>query len=206
MIYELCVVQSGDATDESVAKLTETLRSTLSEYEGELMIQDNWGVKTFAQPTSTGKETGNFSYFIFKANNGANKEIARRLRIDESVLKFANFKLGEDVSASDLLKTYKTPLSKKYHGSALEQEGEDGEKKDRKRFSRGKHCFFKSNNIIADWKDPKTYSWLVNEFGKISAARVSGVSRKHQRYVTTAIKRARNLGIISHISNRTIGQ
>jgi ribosomal protein S18/ribosomal protein S6 len=177
MIYELCVVQSGDATDESVAKLTETLRSTLSEYEGELMIQDNWGVKTFAQPTSTGKETGNFSYFIFKANSGANTEIARRLRIDESVLKFASFKLGED-----------------------------GEKKDRKRFSKGKHCFFKSNNIIADWKDPKTYSWLVNEFGKISAARVSGVSRKHQRYVTTAIKRARNLGIISHISNRTIGQ
>ena len=60
MIYELCVVQSGDATDESVAKLTETLRSTLAEYEGEVMIQDNWGVKTFAQPTSNGKETGNF--------------------------------------------------------------------------------------------------------------------------------------------------
>jgi ribosomal protein S18 len=67
-------------------------------------------------------------------------------------------------------------------------------------------AFFKSNNIIADWKDPKTYSWLVNEFGKISAARVSGVSRKHQRYVTTAIKRARTLGIISHISSRTINQ
>ena len=46
MIYELCVVQSGDATDESVAKLTETLRSVLAEYNGELMIQDNWGVKT----------------------------------------------------------------------------------------------------------------------------------------------------------------
>ena len=57
MIYELCVVQSGDATDESVAKLTETLRSVLTEYNGELMIQDNWGVKTLAQPTSTGKET-----------------------------------------------------------------------------------------------------------------------------------------------------
>ena len=81
----------------------------------------------------------------------------------------------------------------------------DGERRDRKRFSKGKHCFFKSNNIEANWKDPKTYSWLVNEFGKISAARVSGVSRKHQRYVTTAIKRARNLGIISHLSNRTIG-
>ena len=66
-------------------------------------------------------------------------------------------------------------------------------------------CFFKSNNIIADWKDPKTYSWLVNEFGKISAAEFLAF-QKAQRYVTTAIKRARNLGIISHISNRTIGQ
>ena len=204
MIYELCVVQSGDATDESVAKLTETLRSTLSEYDGEVMIQDNWGVKTFAQPTSTGKETGNFSYFIFKANAGANKEIARRLKINESVLKYSTFKLGEEDNTSELLKSYKTPLSKKYAGSVLDQEGEDGEGRDRKRFTRSKHCFFKSNNIKADWKDPQTYSWLVNEFGKISAARVSGVSRKHQRFVTTAIKRARNLGIISHISNRTI--
>ena len=204
MIYELCVVQSGDASDESVAKLTETLRSTLSEYEGELMIQDNWGVKTFAQPTSSGKETGNFSYYIFKANSGANKEISRRLKINESVLKYSTFKLGEEEKTSELLKAYKTPLSKKYSGSALDQEDEDGEKKDRKRLTRSKHCFFKSNNIQADWKDPNTYSWLVNEFGKISAARVSGVSRKHQRFVTTAIKRARNLGIISHISNRTI--
>jgi ribosomal protein S18 len=169
------------------------------------MVQDNWGVKTFAQPTRSGKETGNYSYFIFRANNGANKEIARRLRIDESVLKFANFKLGEDDQVQSLLKSYKTPLSKKYNGSVIEEEGDDGERRDRKRFSKGKHCFFKSNNIEANWKDPKTYSWLVNEFGKISAARVSGVSRKHQRFVTSSIKRARNLGIISHISNRTIG-
>jgi ribosomal protein S18/ribosomal protein S6 len=204
MIYELCVVQSGDATDESVAKLTDTLRSTLNEFDGEVMIQDNWGVKTFAQPTSTGKETGNYSYFIFKANSGANKEIARRLKINETVLKYSTFKLGEEDKTSELLKAYKTPLSKKYAGSALEQEEDDGEKRDRKRFTRSKHCFFKSNNIKADWKDPQTYSWLVNEFGKISASRVSGVSRKHQRFVTTAIKRARNLGIISHISSRTI--
>ena len=204
MIYELCVVQSGDATDESVAKLTETLRSVLAEYNGELMIQDNWGVKTFAQPTSAGKETGNFSYFIFKGELDVNKEITRRLRINESVLKFVNFKLGENQDAPSLIKAYKTPLSKKYNGSVLEEEGEDGERKDRRRFTRSKHCFFKSNNIKADWKDPQTYSWLVNEFGKISAARVSGVSRKHQRWATTAIKRARNLGLISHISNRTI--
>ena len=85
MIYEPCVVQSGDATDESVAKLTETLRSVLTEYNGELMIQDNWGVKTFAQPISAGKETGNFSYFIFKGELDVNKEITRRLRINESV-------------------------------------------------------------------------------------------------------------------------
>ena len=99
------------------------------------------GCKAFAQPTSAGKETGNFSYFIFKGELDVNKEITRRLRINESVLKFVNFKLGENQDAPSLIKAYKTPLSKKYNGSALEEEGEDGEKKRQKKIYKIKHCF-----------------------------------------------------------------
>ncbi len=64
-------------------------------------------------------------------------------------------------------------------------------------------CWFTTNKITADWKDPKTYAWLVNEFGKISPARVSGVSRKHHRWAESAIKRARNIGLISHLAGNT---
>lgn len=207
MIYELCVVQKGDASEAEVAKAAELVRTSISGFNGEVLVEDNWGVKTLAQATSTGKATGNYTYFIYKAETGANQEINRRLLIDESVMKFGLFKLDEKLDVATVVKTYKTPFSKKHNGSVLDElEESSGESaKDRRRFSRGKSCWFKANGVTADWKEPQTYNWLVNEFGKISAARVTGISRKHQRFVNTAIKRARNLGVLSHISSRTLG-
>ena len=203
MIYELCCVQNGDASESEVAKIAELLRSSLSDFNGEIVLEDNWGVKKFAQLTSAGKERGNYSYFIFKGDGDSIKEITRRLRITESVLKFGIFKVEEQSSTEEVLKKYRTPFSSKHNGSVLDEMEEDGvDLKGRKRFARSKSCWFTAKQIKANWKDPQTFSWLVNEFGKISPARISGVSRKHQRFVTTAIKRARNLGVISHLSNR----
>jgi len=76
--------------------------------------------------------------------------------------------------------------------------------KDRRMFARKKACWFCAKNDLPDWKDPFSYAWLVNEFGKISPARVTGVCSKHQRKATTAIKRGRDIGFISAISNQSI--
>ncbi|ATH09553.1 30S ribosomal protein S18 [Halobacteriovorax marinus] len=82
-----------------------------------------------------------------------------------------------------------------------ENDSDSDLEKDKKRFSRRKSCWFAANNITPDWKDPKTYAWLINEFGKINPGRVSGISRKAHRLADTAIKRARNMGVVSHITN-----
>lgn len=74
--------------------------------------------------------------------------------------------------------------------------------KDRKMFSRKKTCWFCAKTAAPVWKDPSSYAWLVNEFGKISPGRVSGICAKHQRAATTAIKRGRNLGLIGYLSNQ----
>ena len=204
MIYELCCLVNSDASDAEVAKVNEIISSSVKDFSGELVLEDNWGVKTLAQPTSSGKTKANFQYFVYKAENAdLNKEILRRLKISDHVLKYGVFSLGDDSNTADVLKNFKTPFSKKYNGSITDTDGEDAEG-GKKRFSRGKSCWFTARQLKSDWKDPNTYSWLVNEFGKILPARVSGVSRKHQRYVTTAIKRARNLGVLSHISNKTL--
>jgi small subunit ribosomal protein S6 len=76
--------------------------------------------------------------------------------------------------------------------------GYEGDK-DKKLFMRKKTCWFTAQNIEPNWKDPETYLWLINEFGKISPARVTGVSTKYQKMATKAIKRARNVGLISHL-------
>jgi ribosomal protein S18 len=68
-------------------------------------------------------------------------------------------------------------------------------------FSKRKSCYFSAKKTQPDWKDPSTYSWLVNEFGKISPARVTGLRPKYQRMATSAIKRGRCMGLISYMSN-----
>ncbi|MBF0300266.1 MAG: 30S ribosomal protein S18 [Oligoflexia bacterium] len=75
--------------------------------------------------------------------------------------------------------------------------------KDRRMFSRKKSCWFCAKKTDPDWKDPSSYAWLVNEFGKISPGRITGLCAKHQRHATTAIKRGRNICLIGYISGRT---
>jgi len=205
MIYELAVVLKDGSGDAGADSVTKTLNEVAAQQGGEVLVEDNWGVLTLAQPSSDGEKRGNFLYFMYKADNEANKELNRRFNINEFVMKYIVVKLGEDLESESLVKGYKTPYSNTHKGSTTDGIGEESGmdmEKDRKNFAKRKNCWFTAKNIKADWKDPKTFSWLVNEFGKISPARVSGISRKHQRFATSAIKRARNLGISSSLSRR----
>jgi small subunit ribosomal protein S18 len=47
-----------------------------------------------------------------------------------------------------------------------------------------------------DYKDVKTLNHFVTERGKILPRRISGNCAKHQRELTTAIKRARNIALL----------
>ncbi|MDC0253610.1 30S ribosomal protein S18 [Bacteriovoracales bacterium] len=207
MIYELALVAKAELPENELEALSSMVKDVLSEGEGELFIEDDWGKLNFAQPSSKGVRRGLFKYFIFKLDPKTNKELTRRIRINEGILKSLLVKLGEVKEQDELIKAYKTPYSKKYKGSATSpantEEGQGADlEKDKKRFARRKSCWFTAKRIKADWKDPTTYSWLINEFGKISPARVTGVSRRHQRIVNRAIKRARQIGMVSHLSNR----
>ena len=62
----------------------------------------------------------------------------------------------------------------------------------------------KSNPLkdkVIDYKDIKTLSRFITERGKIVPARISGVSQKAQRQLSTAIKRARHLGLLPFVRN-----
>lgn len=200
MIYEMALVARPEATDEQMASLKDMIAEIAGQYEGEVLLTDDWGRKQFAQVAKNGASHGHYVYFIIKGNNKLNDEINRRTKISDDVHKILLVKLSDiDAEAEEIVKKYKTPHSKAHNGSQTD-ELEKGGDKDRRRFSKRKNCWFKSNSISADWKDPKTFNWLVNEFGKIQPSRVSGISRKHHRYVESAIKRARNIGLASHLS------
>jgi small subunit ribosomal protein S6 len=202
MIYELSLVAKPETNDQDLATLKKIVHDVVADHAGEILIEDDWGSVVLAQPTRDGLKSGRFVYFIFTANNENNKELIRRLKISETHMRHMFVALGEETEREAIVKAYKTPFSKTYKGSVTDIEDDQDSDGGPKKFARSKSCYFRANKIKADWKDPQTFNWLLNEFGKISAARVSGVSRKHQRFATTAIKRARQIGVASFVSNK----
>ncbi len=70
-----------------------------------------------------------------------------------------------------------------------------------KPFRRGKKkvCFFCESKLDhVDYKDIKTLGKYITERGKILPRRVTGNCAKHQRKVTIAIKRSRNVALLPY--------
>ncbi|WP_420457631.1 30S ribosomal protein S18 [Rubrivirga sp.] len=58
-------------------------------------------------------------------------------------------------------------------------------------------CPFKTAGVeYIDYKDVETLKRFVNEQGKMLPRRMTGVSAKFQRQLTTAIKRARQVALL----------
>ncbi len=64
-------------------------------------------------------------------------------------------------------------------------------------FKRRKVCRFSAEHIeYVDYKDVKLLQQYILERAKILPRRISGNSARHQRMVSTAIKRARHLALL----------
>lgn len=64
---------------------------------------------------------------------------------------------------------------------------------------RRKVCHFCAEHIEdIDYKDVNTLQRYVSESGKILPRRMSGTCAKHQRAIATAVKRARQVALLSY--------
>ena len=69
-------------------------------------------------------------------------------------------------------------------------------------FRRKKVCRFCVDKIdYIDYKDVRVLMMAIPERGKIQPRRISGTCAKHQRKLTTAIKRARQLALIPFMTD-----
>ena len=55
---------------------------------------------------------------------------------------------------------------------------------------------------VVDFKDERTLSRFLTERGKILPSRLSGTCARHQRQLSTAIKRARQLALLPYIKGQ----
>ena len=73
----------------------------------------------------------------------------------------------------------------------------DSKPRIKRSFHRRKVCrFCADSSLIIDYKDSKTLKYFISERGKIVPRRISGTCAKHQRQLTIAIKRARNIALM----------
>lgn len=69
----------------------------------------------------------------------------------------------------------------------------------RKFVPRKKFCrFCADEKLVIDYKKPSLLKQFVSERGKILPRRLSGTCAKHQRELSTAIKRARQLALLPY--------
>jgi small subunit ribosomal protein S18 len=72
-----------------------------------------------------------------------------------------------------------------------------GQDRRRRPFLRRKVCrFCTDKKLEIDYKNAKILRYFITERGKIVPRRISGTCAKHQREVTVALKRARNIAIL----------
>ena len=73
----------------------------------------------------------------------------------------------------------------------------DNRKPFKRTYHRRKICkFCADSNLVIDYKDYKTLRYFTTERGKITPRRISGNCAKHQRILSLAIKRARNMALL----------
>lgn len=74
----------------------------------------------------------------------------------------------------------------------------------RKFIARRKVCAFCADKIrVADYKDVKRLQRYVSDRGKILPRRRTGTCARHQRGLTTAIKRARHMALLPFAAAHT---
>ena len=72
----------------------------------------------------------------------------------------------------------------------------------KKVFSRRRACrFCTDKEDVIDYKDAKTLKNFVTERGKIVPRRIYGTCAKHQRQLTEAVKRARQLALLPYMGS-----
>ena len=84
--------------------------------------------------------------------------------------------------------------------------------RDRKRGPRGKGapgggrfkpCPFCREKIdVVDYKDLSALRRAISDKGKIRSSRVTGACRRHQSQLATAVKRAREVGLLPYVADR----
>lgn len=93
-VYEELFIVRPDATDEEIEPLVEQLSGVIRTSGGSVEKTEKWGVRRLAYRVQKRNE-GNYILLQFSSGPDTVKEIERRLRVSDLVLKFITVRIDE---------------------------------------------------------------------------------------------------------------
>jgi small subunit ribosomal protein S6 len=93
-IYEELFIVRPDATDEEVDPLIEQLKTVITQSKGTLDKTEKWGIRKLAYRVMKHNE-GQYILLTFTAEADVVKEMERRLRVSDLVMKFLTVRIDE---------------------------------------------------------------------------------------------------------------
>src|SRR5208282_3647171 len=105
--YELIFICRPDTPEADVDKVIATLETTAAEKGAKIESTAKWGRKRMAYRVQKLRE-GYFVYMVLKSSNGeVVKELERRLKVADPVIKYLTVRLDEELKRQDKLKRHR---------------------------------------------------------------------------------------------------
>jgi small subunit ribosomal protein S6 len=98
--YELIYILTPDATEQEATDVHAQVEASVSRFGGELVKTENWGRRKMAYMIGPHKE----GVYVLELINGSGdlmKELERRLRVNERVLRYQVVRVDEELRAAE---------------------------------------------------------------------------------------------------------
>jgi small subunit ribosomal protein S6 len=110
--YELVYVVSPDATDDQVAELHTQVEAIIQRMGGRLDKTENWGRRKLAYEIGRHKE-GTYVLEVINGNGDLMKEIDRRLRVTDLVIRHLTVRVDEEEGVIERVRGKRTDTSRR---------------------------------------------------------------------------------------------
>jgi small subunit ribosomal protein S6 len=105
--YDLIFICRPDTPEAEIDKVIATLETTATEKGAKIESTAKWGRKRMAYRVQKLQE-GYFVYMVLKSTNGeVVKELERRLKVSDPVIKYLTVRLDEELKRQDKLKRHR---------------------------------------------------------------------------------------------------
>ena len=121
--YETIYILKPDLTEDAVRGVSEKVSGIVTQFEGTLLDEDDWGKRKLAYPISRNSR-GHYVRFHYVGPTDLIAELERQLRYDDNLLRFLTVKMNYDVDVATLSAEAATRAEAKAAAAAAAAEAE----------------------------------------------------------------------------------